>query len=117
MMQLAMFDEQGSPTLEAQASGDGTAAACSAEALGKLDAANLRRLVVQEYLLFPDGAIADEIVHRLQGMGLRVDYLTIRPRVSELKSDKVLVPTGRRRLNTRGNMCSVLVHRQFQEGA
>lgn len=111
MVQAAMFDVQGNATPEAQASG--VAAACSAEAHGKVDAARLARLVEQEYLLFPQGAIGDEIVYRLQGMGMNVDYLSIRPRVSELKAAGLLVATGRRRLNKKGNTCSVLVHRDF----
>ena len=115
MTQPAMFDEHGAPTPETRISGD-TAAACSALAREKVDAARLRRLTEQEYLLFPAGATADEIVHRLRGMGLHVDYLSIRPRVSELKAAGVLVPTGSRRLNRKGNTCSVLVHKQFKEG-
>lgn len=114
MTQPAMFDEHGAPTPETRISGD-TAAACSAEARGKLDGAYLCRLVEQEYLLFPAGATADEIVYRLRGMGLHVDYLSIRPRVSELKAAGVLVATGSRRLNKKGNTCSVLMHRQFME--
>lgn len=112
-MQLNMFDDNGAPTPGALPAGQDQAAACSAEAFEKVDAARLRRLTEQEYLLFPDGAIADEIVYRLQGLGLKVDYLSIRPRVSELKAAGILVPTGRRRFNTRGNSCSVLVHRDL----
>jgi len=54
MTQPVMFDEQGTPTPEAHASG--AAAACSAEAFDKVDANRLRRLVEAEYKLFPDGA-------------------------------------------------------------
>ena len=57
----------------------------------------------------PAGAIADDITARLQAKGCRVDYFTIRPRVSELKASKTIRPTGERRLNTRGNTCSVAV--------
>jgi len=116
MTQPFMFDTNGTPTPEAQASG-AAAAACSAEAHDKVDAARLRRLTESEFLLFPDGATADEIVYRLQGMGLDVDELSIRPRVSELKSPEhgcVLVETGTRRKNAKGNSCAVLIHRNFR---
>lgn len=119
MVQPAMFNDNGTPTPEAQASG-AVAAECSAAAFEKIDAARMRSLVEQEYKLFPAGAIADEIVYRLRGMGMEVDEFSIRPRVSELKSPvygRVLVETGRRRNNGKGNSCAVLVHRQFQEGA
>lgn len=116
MVQPAMFNDNGTPTLAAQAAG-AVGAECSAAARDKVDVARLRRLVEQEYLLFPAGATADEIVYRLRGMGLHVDYLSIRPRVSELKADLILVPTGSRRLNKKGNTCSVLVHKQFYKGA
>ena len=115
MIQTTMFNEEGNPTPDAQASG--VAAACSAEALGKVDAARLERLTEQEFLLFPDGAIADEIVDRMRMLGFKVDYFSIRPRVSELKARGVLVATGTRRINRRGNTCSVLVHRNFVKGA
>lgn len=115
MVQPAMFNDNGTPTPEAQASG-AVAAECSAAAFEKVDAARMRSLVEQEYLLFPAGAIADEVVYRLQGMGLSVDYLSIRPRVSDLKAAGILVPTGRRRLNKKGNTCSVLVHRDLIQG-
>ena len=118
MTQGEMFDTTG-------AIHPGMAAACSAEAREKVDAARLRRLTEQEMLLFPDGAIADEIVDRLNMQGVRnragdpLDVLSLRPRFSELKSAQfgcVLVETGRRRANAKGNSCAVLVHRRFQEG-
>jgi hypothetical protein len=118
MTQPVMFDEQGTPTPEAQVSG--AAAACSAEAFDKVDANRLRRLVEQEYKLFPNGATADEVVYRLQGMGLEVDELSIRPRVTELKSaahGAVLVETGARRKNAKGNSCAILVHRDYAREA
>lgn len=108
-MQIEMFTDSGAPTPEA------TSAACSAAAFDKVDAGRLRRLTEQEALLFPDGFIADEIVYRLQGLGIKVDYFSIRPRVTELKQAGVLVSTGRRRLNKKGNTCAILRHKQFQE--
>ena len=63
--------------------------------------------------MFRDGTIGDDIVHRLQLLGLKVDYLSIRPRVSELKKRGILVPTGTRRINRKGNTCAVLRHRDF----
>ena len=114
MNQLAMFNEHGTPTPEAQASG-AVAAACSAEAREKVDAAQLRRRTEAEFLLFPDGTTADEVAYRL-----KEDVLSIRPRVTELKSERfgaVLVETGRRDRNAKGNSCAVLVHRSFTEGA
>ncbi len=119
MTQLAMFDEQGGPTPEAQASG-AVAAECSAEAREKVDETTLLRLVAQEALLFPNGFIPDEMAVRLQMLGYDVDPFSVRPRVSQLKTAEfgaVLVEAGRRRPNAKGNSCAVLVHRQFQEGA
>lgn len=113
MTQAMMFNDNGTPTPEAQASG--VAAACSAEAFEKVDANRLRRLTEQEALLFPDGFIADEIVYRLRGLGVNVDYFSIRPRVTELKQAGILVTTGARRMNKRNNTCSVLKHKIFQE--
>jgi len=104
MTQTLLFDEDNS---------DKTSAQCSAEAREKVDAARLERLTEQEFLLFPGGATADEIVHRLQGMGLNVDYLSIRPRVSELKARGVLLTTGALRNNRKGNTCAVLRHVNF----
>jgi len=121
MVQPAIFNDNGTPTPEAQASG-AVAAECSAEALDKVDETALRRLVAQEALLFPDGFIADEMAVRLQMLGHDVDAFSVRPRVSQLKTAEfgcVLVETGRRRANAKGNTCAVLVHRnfcRFQEG-
>jgi len=89
---------------------------CSAEAHDKVDVKRLSRLVEQEYLLFKDGAIADEISGRLQMLGYPVDEFSIRPRVSELKEAGTLVPTGARRENRRGNSCAVLRHSQLNGG-
>jgi hypothetical protein len=118
MIQMSMFDDSGAATPEAQVSG--TAAACSEEARTKVDANRLRVLTEAEYKLFPNGAIADEIVYRLQSMGVAVDEFSIRPRVTELKSEEhgaVLVETGERRRNSKGNSCAVLIHRLFTEAA
>jgi len=102
MIQGDLFNGSGDP-----------APACSAAALEKVDATKLERLTEQEFLLFRDGTIGDDIVHRLQLLGLKVDYLSIRPRVSELKKRGILVPTGTRRINRKGNTCAVLRHRDF----
>ena len=110
MNQSYLFDGDGTPTPEAHASG--VAAACSAEAYDKVDVARLRRMTEAEFLLFPTGTIADEVAHRM-----RQDVLSIRPRVTELKDRGVLVETGERRRNGKGNSCAVLRHVRFQEGA
>ena len=114
-MQTAMFNQDGTPTREALPADP--SAECSAEALAKVDVDTLERLTEQEYKLSPNGAIADEIVTRLQMMGKTVDYLSIRPRVSKLKADGTLVTTGTRRLNVKGNTCAVLLHRHFKAEA
>lgn len=111
MTQLAMFDEQGTPTPEASAPG-AAAAECSAEARAKADTARLLQITEREFLLCLEGATADEVVYRLNLEGITVDELAIRPRVSELKAAKVLLPTGERRKNRKGNSCAVLIHRQ-----
>ena len=116
MTQTELFNEDGSPT-PGMTDAQRVSASCSAEALDKVDAARLERLTEQEFLLYPAGATADEIVYRLQLLGLKVDYLSIRPRVSELKARRVLVPTGERRRNRKNNTCSVLIHRQFVKEA
>lgn len=115
MTQGFMFDESGHPTPEAQASAVGTA--CSAEAREKVDDAYLRCLTAQEFKLFSNGATADEIAHRLQLMKPDVDEFSIRPRVTELKTAGILVPTGQRRANRKGNNCAVLMHCQFAQEA
>jgi hypothetical protein len=127
MVQPAMFNDNGTPTPEAQASGAEagcspsgivhaactTSEACSSVARGKVDESTLRRLVSQEALLFPAGFIADEMAVRLQMLGHDVDAFSVRPRVSQLKTAEfgcVLVETGRRRANAKGNSCAVLIH-------
>jgi len=90
-------------------------AACSAEAHGNVDEDCLERLTEQEFLLFKDGAIADEVADRLRMMGKAVDAFSIRPRVSALKKRGVLLETGTRRPNSKGNNCAVLIHIKFKE--
>ena len=108
MIQTCLFDDDNQ--------GGSESAACSAEAHGQVDAVKLRRLVEQEYLLYTTGAIADEISDRLRGMGLAVDAFSIRPRVSELRKAGILVETGARRKNRKGNSCAVLIHFSLKEG-
>ncbi len=89
---------------------------CSAAARERVDANRLRSLTERVYLeVYKGGAIADEVVGCLREMGVEVDYFSIRPRVSELKAAGILVPTGARRLNAKGNTCAVLVHRDHRE--
>lgn len=61
------------------------------------------------------GATADEI---FQAVRWRVpgplDEISIRPRVTGLKKEGLLVPTGERRLNRKRHTCAVLVHRKFR---
>ena len=91
---------------------------CSEEARGKVDAARLRSLTENEYLGCPEGATADEITAMMQARGENVNPFSIRPRVTELKSERygaVLVETGKRRKNERGNSCAVLIHKTLAE--
>ena len=90
-----------------------TSADCSREAFESVDTTRLRRLVLQEYHLYPTGTTADEIADRLRAMGLPVDAFSIRPRVSELKKEGFLIITGERRKNRKGNSCAVLIHRDL----
>ena len=122
MVQLAMFDESGAPTPGALPAGQDQSAACSAEALGKVDVTRLERLTEQEYRLFPDGAIAEEIVENLRYRGVEahgnlVTIGSIRPRQTALKKLGILVETGKRRSNDSGNSCAVLVHRDYVKEA
>lgn len=111
MTQPDLFEDSTPP--EAQASG--VAAACSAEALQKVDVKTLRRLCLEEYERRPFGATADEICKavRFKFTGVMPDELSIRPRVAELKAEGLLVPTGERRQNKKGNNCAVLIHREY----
>jgi hypothetical protein len=96
-------------------SGNEASASCSAEAFGKVDVVRLRQLTETEFLALKDGATADEVAYRLCLVGVKVDEFSIRPRVSELKDAKILVPTGERRKNRKGNSCAVLRHKNFGE--
>lgn len=117
MTQPVMFDGNGTPTPEAQASG-AVAAECSAAARDKVSVKTLRIVVAAEYARLPYGATADQIAERLRNKGWYwIDELSIRPRVSELKAAGILVETRERRKNAKGNTCAVLVHRVFQEKA
>lgn len=122
MTQAYLFNGDGAPTPEARPADP--SAECSAEALDKIDAARLERLTEQEYLLFPSGAIAEDIVERLRMMGVEsvvgtgklVTVGSIRPRQTALKDRKILFATGERRKNAAGNSCAVLIHREFYKG-
>ena len=111
-MQPSMFDSNGTPTPEAQASGVG--AACSADALQKVDAEYMRRIILEEYKNRPSGATADELLRTIRWrVPGEINELNIRPRVSELKASGLLVETGDQRKNKRGNSCAVLVYFKF----
>lgn len=97
MIQPNLFLPNGDPSAD-----------CSEDALANVDTARLMRLVESEFRLCPAGATADEI-----GLRLGLDELTVRPRVSELKSVHILFATGARRKNRRGNSCAVLIHCDF----
>jgi len=114
-MQNELFNFDGTPAYGAMPLD--VSEQCSREAYDKVDTEKIERLAEQEFLLYPNGATADEIAYRLQGMGLVVDEMSVRPRVSALKDRKVLFTTGERRKNRKGNSCAVLVHRNLiQEG-
>ena len=105
------------PAAEMQST-QSAAAECSAEALAKVDAKALRQLCLEEYERRPQGATADEI---FQAVRWRVpgplDELSIRPRVTGLKNEGLLVLTGEHKINRKGNWCAVLIHRNFVKGA
>lgn len=89
---------------------------CSAAALEKVDAARIKAAVAAEYASRPLGATADEIAAILIQRGQVPDILSVRPRVSDLKRDRILIPTGDRRGNAKGNGCAVLIHRMYWKG-
>lgn len=62
-----------------------------------------RAAVLREIASAPNGLTADEVASRL---GLSV--LAVRPRVSELKADGKIVPTGERRPNSSGLLAKVM---------
>ena len=116
MTQSNLFNEDGSASPEARPADP--SADCSAEALDKVDTARLERLTEQEYLLSPEGAIAEDIVERLRLLGITsrgnlVTIGSIRPRQTALKDREILFATGARRKNAAGNSCAVLIHRKF----
>ena len=76
---------------------------CSLEAVEKVDRQFWCDKVMDEYKKGP--ATADEVAY-----ALGADILTIRPRVTELKKWGLLVTTGLRRTNDRGNKCAVLAY-------
>jgi len=88
--------------------------ACSREARENARTAYFEALVVEDYALLPDGATADEIAARLQDKGHQVDELSIRPRVSDLKTQGRLYATGKRRKNSKGNSCAVMAHFKYR---
>jgi hypothetical protein len=88
-------------------------AECSADALAKVYAARLKAIVAAEYANWPTGRTGGEITAILVQGGLNVDILSIRPRVSDLKRERILLPTGERRRNDRGNTESVMLHRMY----
>jgi len=77
---------------------------CSREAWEKVDIETWRQRVIDIYKSSHSGLIADEVAVMLD-----CDVLTIRPRVTELKSAGLLIPTGVRRKSYRGNTCAVLI--------
>ena len=109
---------EGGETPAAVSTAQGTAAACSADALKQVDADTLRRLCLREYENRPMGATADEIFTavkwRVRGP---LDELSIRPRVTELKKEWLIVPTHERRFNRKMHKCTVLVHARFAKEA
>lgn len=86
---------------------------CSEEAHARVDVARMRELTEQVYLENPDGLTADEAVSKLCAKGHKVDALSIRPRVTELRKRDVLMLTTKRRPNDKGNNCAVLKHKDF----
>lgn len=91
-------------------------AECSAAALEKVDAARIKAAVAAEYASRPLGGTADEIAGVLVQRGQVPDILSVRPRVSDLKRNRILVPTGERRVNAKGNTAAVMVHRMYWKG-
>ena len=91
-------------------------AECSADALAKVYAAKLKAIVAAEYANLPQGVTGGEMTDILMQAGLNVDILSVRPRVSDLKRERILIPTGERRKNERGNSEAVMVHRMHWKG-
>ena len=91
-------------------------AECSREAITKEYAARLKAIVAAEYANLPQGVTGGEMTDILMQAGLNVDILSVRPRVSDLKRERILIPTGERRKNERGNSEAVMVHRMYWKG-
>lgn len=81
---------------------------CSAAAISKSEKVLWFERVKSLYVKSPDGLTADEAADLLGR-----DKLTIRPRVSELKSLGWIIPTGERRQNAQGKTCAVFVWHKF----
>ena len=112
-MQPEIFDDKGQPTPAALPADP--AAACSADALAKVDVKIIRQYVLEEFERRPTGMTADECctILKYKIPGVTVDELSIRPRVTELKKEGLLIPTSEKHFNKRNNPCTVLVHRKF----
>ena len=118
MIQPDLFEDGASATpAAASQAAQGAAADCSAAALAKVNVKILRQWCLEEYERRVAGATADEICKALiyKVPGKTVDELSIRPRVAQLKAEGILVQTGERRCNKKGNSCAVLVYFKFAE--
>ena len=114
MTQDSLFNQDGTPTPAAHPVDP--SAECSAAALEKVDATRIKAAVATEYASRPLGGTADEIAAILVQRGQVPDILSVRPRVSDLKRERILVPTGERRENAKGNTAAVMVHRMHWNG-
>ena len=115
MIQEDLFTKDGQPTPAAYPIDPSSE--CSADSLAKIYATRLKAMVAAEYANLPAGATADEITDIMVDAGLNVDVLSIRPRVCDLKRERILIPTGERRKNEKGNTAAVMVHRMYWKGA
>lgn len=111
MTQDDLFTPDGQPAYPIDPS-----AKCSKAALARVDVKHMERLVEAIYSAEAGGYTADEVAHILIRAGQVVDELSVRPRVSELKRARVLIPTGERRKNAKGNTAAVMVHRMYWRG-
>lgn len=112
--QEGLFNPDGTPTPSAYPIDPSSG--CSADALAKVNAARIKAAVAAEYASRPLGGTADEIAGVLVQRGQVPDILSVRPRVSDLKRNRILVPTGERRVNAKGNTAAVMVHRMYWKG-
>ena len=115
MMQEDLFTRDGQPTPAAYPVDP--SAECSAAALEKVDAKKIEALAEAIYAAKDAGHTADEVAALLVARGEAVDALSVRPRVSALKKRRVLIPTGERRTNSKGNTCTVLIHQMYWKGS